>query len=83
MEKYVFFFQPEKKITVFFFAKSSDGIKFKRLQKKLNLASGRWSSKSQCYPAYIDFKDKKFLLYCGNNYGKSGIGYAEIKLTNI
>ena len=81
--KICIFFSARKKNYSIFFAQSSDGIKFKRLQKKLNLASGRWSSKSQCYPAYIDFKDKKFLLYCGNNYGKSGIGYAEIKLTNI
>lgn len=80
--KVCIFFSARKKNYGIFFAESSDGIKFKRFQKKLFLKSGKWSSKSQCYPAYVDFNDKKYLLYCGNNYGKTGIGYAEIRLSN-
>tara|TARA_B100002019_G_C21228768_1_gene578879 strand:+ start:347 stop:1297 length:951 start_codon:yes stop_codon:yes gene_type:complete len=61
-----------------YFAYSKNGKKFKRLKNKIKLKQGKWSSNSQCYPAYVDFGEKKFLLYCGNSYGKTGIGYAEI-----
>ena len=73
------FYSARRKNYSIFYATSNDGYKFKKNNKKLNLASGKWSSESQCYPAFIDFGDKKYLLYCGNKYGKTGIGYAEIK----
>ena len=76
------FYSARKKEYSIFFASSKNGYKFKKTNRKLNLVSGNWSSKAQCYPAFLDFGDKKFLIYCGNKYGKTGIGYAEIKTSS-
>jgi hypothetical protein len=35
-----------------------------------------------CYPAVIKIYDKTYLFYNGNNNGKTGFGYAELK-TNL
>lgn len=39
-----------------------------------------WDSKEMCYP--FVFRHKKFLymLYCGNHYGKEGLGLARLKI---
>lgn len=71
-------FSARKKNYQIYFATSKDGFRFERNRKAIRLKSGNWSSNSQCYPAYVDFGEKKFLLYCGNYYGKTGVGYAEI-----
>ena len=43
-----------------------------------NIDSATWDSKGQAYPTVISFNEKKFIFYSGNNYGRGGMGVAEI-----
>lgn len=38
-----------------------------------------WDSEMMCYPHIFQVKDKVFLLYNGNEFGKYGFGVAELK----
>ena len=38
-----------------------------------------WDSEMVCYPYILELKDKTIMFYSGNNYGKEGFGYAQIK----
>jgi hypothetical protein len=31
----------------------------------------------QCYPSVFDHRDRRYLLYNGNGFGATGIGWAE------
>jgi len=60
------------------YAESKDGIRFIRKDEQVGidvLKSG-WDSEMICYPFVFNHKGKKFMLYCGNGYGKTGFGYA-------
>jgi len=61
------------------YAESKDGIKFDRKDDLagINVSSDGWDSKMIEYPFVLKHNDKKFLFYNGNEYGQSGIGYAE------
>lgn len=62
------------------YAESPDGVHWIRDDKKLGLelsATG-WDSQMMAYPALVDYKDKTYLFYNGNEYGKYGFGYAEL-----
>ncbi|MBP2283052.1 hypothetical protein H4V97_001370 [Flavobacterium sp. CG_23.5] len=37
-----------------------------------------WDSEMMCYPHVFSVKDKVFLLYNGNDFGKYGFGFAEL-----
>ena len=60
------------------YACSNDGINWIRVDKNsgITISKKSWDNKSVCYPYLISHKEKKFMLYCGNNYGKTGFGYA-------
>lgn len=62
-------------------AMSQDGKEFKRVSDPLKglyekLAS--WESQMQAYPCVFLWEGKTFMLYNGNGFGASGIGYAEL-----
>jgi hypothetical protein len=40
--------------------------------------SGAWDSQMQAYPVVFDRRGVRYMLYNGNNYGRSGIGYATL-----
>ena len=63
------------------YASSTDGIKWKRKDENagITISEKGWDSDSICYPYMISHKNKKFMLYCGNNYGETGFGYAVAK----
>ena len=43
-------------------------------------SSTGWDSEMVCYPNIIKMKDGRILVfYCGNHFGKGGMGYAEIE----
>lgn len=46
----------------------------------INYSGSGWDSEEVCYP--FVFRNKKYLymLYCGNNYGKEGLGLARLKI---
>ena len=61
------------------YAESKDGIKFDRKDHLAGIESSSegWDSKMIEYPFVLKHNDRKFLFYNGNEYGQSGIGYAE------
>ena len=60
------------------YAASNDGIHWERKDDEMVLPSSgtRWDSESQAYPHVFRFRDHLYLLYCGNGYGKEGLGLA-------
>jgi predicted GH43/DUF377 family glycosyl hydrolase len=60
-------------------ARSPDGVRWHRLDDQLGLAPqpGAWDGEGQCYAAPIDVNGKRWLLYNGNDFGRTGVGLAE------
>lgn len=62
------------------YAESQDGIYWTRKDDKLGmeLSDQGWDSQMMAYPAVLDCKNKVFMFYNGNDYGRTGFGYAEL-----
>ncbi len=62
------------------YAESDDGLRWIRKDDEIGIApsSYGWDSSQLSYPAIITFKDKTYMFYNGNDYGKTGFGYAEL-----
>lgn len=60
------------------YAESLNGLEWKRLDEeiKLNSSTIPWDSQMQCYPFIFDYNDNRYMLYNGNEYGKTGFGIA-------
>lgn len=60
------------------YADSIDGINWDRKddQSGITLSDSGWDSEMVCYPFIFIHKGIKYMLYCGNSYGKTGFGYA-------
>lgn len=60
------------------YAESKDGIHWERRDKKvgIDVSESGWDSEMIEYPHVFDHKGEKFMLYNGNDYGKTGIGLA-------
>ena len=61
------------------YATSSNGKKFQRSQDQshyLNVSEEGWDSEMVEYSFVFEHQNIRFMLYNGNNYGESGIGYA-------
>jgi len=60
------------------YAESKDGISWVRKDDLLclNKSKDGWDSQMCCYPALLNYKDRTYLFYNGNNYGETGVGYA-------
>jgi predicted GH43/DUF377 family glycosyl hydrolase len=60
------------------YAESGDGIQFQRKDEQvgIGLSESGWDSEMICYPNVFNHKGQKYMLYCGNGYGKTGFGYA-------
>ena len=63
------------------YAVSTDGLKWNRKDEfsGIGLSKEGWDSEMIAYPNIIDVKDKRYMFYNGNGFGKSGFGYAEIE----
>jgi hypothetical protein len=61
------------------YAESTDGLVWKRKDSEVNLSMSEkgWDSNMLCYAYVFDYNNKRFMLYNGNGYGKSGLGLAE------
>lgn len=56
---------------------SYDGIKWERVNSiDLDISSNEWENKMVCYPYIIHEEDKLLMFYNGNEFGKTGVGYA-------
>lgn len=60
------------------YAESEDGRKWNRKDDVviLNTSEAGWDSKMICYPFVFDYNEDRYLLYNGNDYGKTGFGLA-------
>lgn len=60
------------------YAESRDGLAWERKDAEAGLApaAAGWDSEMVCYPCVVDHGGRRFLLYNGNDYGRTGIGLA-------
>ncbi|OGM02434.1 hypothetical protein A2115_03110 [Candidatus Woesebacteria bacterium GWA1_41_8] len=63
------------------YAESKDGISWERKDGLLGLdvSETGWDSEMVAYPFVFDHKGTRYMLYNGNGYGKTGLGYAIFK----
>ena len=61
------------------YATSNNGIKWVRQDKKINLNyKSKYELNMREYPALIEIKNKLFMFYNGDNYGKEGVLFSEL-----
>ena len=62
------------------YASSKDLIKWTRNDKRAGIFPSEkgWDSEMICYPSIIEVNKKVFMFYCGNGFGESGFGVAEL-----
>jgi len=60
------------------YAESKNGKKWKRMDNRAGISNSTsgWDSKSIEYPYVFESNGRRYMLYNGNNYGKTGIGFA-------
>lgn len=63
------------------YAESNDGKEWERMDDEINLevSDSGWDSEMTEYSYLYDFKGKRYMLYNGNSYGKTGIGLAVLE----
>ena len=63
------------------YAESDNAIDWVRKDEEVNLdvTHSQWDSQMLCYPFVFDHKGKRYMLYNGNGYGKSGFGLAVLE----
>jgi hypothetical protein len=63
------------------YAESEDGIHWIRKDEEagIDVSESGWDSEMVCYPYVFEHKGRKYMLYNGNGYGKSGLGYAVLE----
>lgn len=64
------------------YASSNDGVNWSLALEKagINVSINGWDSEMIEYPFVFDHKEKRYMLYNGNSYGKTGFGLAELTL---
>lgn len=60
------------------YSESSDNLSWQRKDDNagLGLSEAGWDSEMMAYPYIVDYKDKRYMFYNGNGFGRSGFGYA-------
>lgn len=63
------------------YAESKDGINWIRKDEEvgIDVSKDGWDSEMICYPFVFDHKGKRYMLYNGNDYGKTGFGLAVLE----
>lgn len=64
------------------YAHSQDGIHWKRQDELAGIAVSEtgWDSKAIAYPHVFQYENSLYMLYCGNEYGKEGLGLATLAI---
>ena len=62
------------------YAVSDDGVNWKRLDDDALPVSPQktWDSEAVCYPHVFEAEGEFYMLYCGNEYGRGGVGLAHL-----
>jgi hypothetical protein len=60
------------------YAESEDGLVWRRDDSRAGIegTAASWDAEMQTYPAVVDYAGTRYLLYNGDGYGATGIGYA-------
>jgi predicted GH43/DUF377 family glycosyl hydrolase len=65
------------------YAISNDGIQWIRKDSEFDLQpsdiAGDWESDAVTYPVKLTWRNRNYLFYNGNGFGKTGLGYATIE----
>lgn len=63
------------------YARSTDGIRWTRADDLVHFVTpeAEWESGSRTYPAVFDHADRRFMLYNGTGYGRTGFGLAVLE----
>ncbi|AEI35789.1 glycoside hydrolase family protein [Francisella salina] len=63
------------------YAESKDGINWIRKDEDVcfDVSEREWDSDMLCYPFIFDHNNKRYMLYNGNDYGKTGFGLAVLE----
>ncbi|MDP0561669.1 MAG: hypothetical protein QS721_04790 [Candidatus Endonucleobacter sp. (ex Gigantidas childressi)] len=63
------------------YAESDNGIDWIRKDDEvgIDVSTEGWDSEMICYPFVFDHKGKRYMLYNGNDYGKTGFGLAVLE----
>ena len=65
-----------------FYAQSQDGLEWERGgEAELDVGPNGWDSEMQAYPAVFDCLGSRYMLYNGNGFGATGIGWAVMETT--
>lgn len=61
------------------YAWSADGVSWVRRDDlaAIDVGSEGWDSESICYSHVFRYQNELFMLYCGNHYGRDGLGLAK------
>lgn len=62
------------------YAYSKDGINWTRDDSKSGISKpdSGWDSEMQCYCQVFKYEGDYYMIYCGNKYGKDGLGIAKL-----
>lgn len=63
------------------YAESEDGIRWDRMDEivGIDVSPKGWDSVMLTYPYVYEHKGRKYMIYNGNRFGKSGFGYAILR----
>lgn len=61
------------------YAESEDCINWTRADEKMDMhhSNEGWDSEMIYFPSVLEYGEKAYMFYSGNNYGEGGLGYAE------
>lgn len=64
------------------YAESKNGLNWLRMDDKVGIDVSKqgWDSQMISYPCVFDFRNKRYMIYNGNDYGKTGFGIAQLKI---
>tara|TARA_B100000795_G_C22787220_1_gene435181 strand:- start:110 stop:1030 length:921 start_codon:yes stop_codon:yes gene_type:complete len=62
------------------YAESLNAYDWERYDNKIGMSVSHsgWDSEMICYPYIFDYNSAKYMLYNGNNYGRTGFGIAKL-----
>jgi predicted GH43/DUF377 family glycosyl hydrolase len=62
------------------YAESADGVRWQRIDESVSFDSPfeGWDERMQCYPWVFPHDDEWYMLYNGNDYGRTGFGLAKL-----
>ncbi len=63
------------------YAESADGIHWERKDEEagIDVSEEGWDSEMVCFAYVYDHKGERYMIYNGNGFGASGIGYAKLR----